>query len=77
MAEKRNNPGTVNTAHVRNTSDGVHEKPNPDGGTHVSAWDARSNRRISWNENPDGTITGVHSTKQDDTSKIDYKRGRR
>ena len=71
---KYSNPGIVNTAHVRATSDGVTERKCPSGDTHVTAY-TTGGRRISWDEKPDGTIANVHSTNADGDH-VNYKGGR-
>lgn len=75
MMSKNYNPGNVNTNRVIDNADGVNSRTGSDGKIHNTAYDKNSNSRLSWNEKPDGTITDVHSTRQDDNSHTDYKKG--
>lgn len=73
MGSKWYNPGIINTEAVGRTSTGV-SKREDESSTHYTAYDAGTHRRISWDKNDDGSISGVHST-DSNHNHINYKGG--
>ncbi len=76
MTKNSYNPGNVNTNSVLDNAKGVNSSINSNGTVHTSVYDKESNRRVSWDEENDGSITNVHSTNQKNNRHRDYKGGK-
>lgn len=64
---KFNNPGTVNVEKAAEgivaAGGGITSRTKSDGTIHNTAYSKDENRRLSWDEHPDGSISDVHTSK--------------
>ena len=77
---KYSNSGTVDINRATNSivanGGGIHEKePDENGVTHVSVYSTTENRHLSYDRDPDGNYSCVH-TDRDNHSYMDYKGGK-
>ncbi len=79
MGKDRKNPGVVDVERAAENIVGEHGGMNSvrrsDGSIHHTAFSKDEERRLSWNEQTDGTITDVHTT-SGGKDHVTYKRGR-
>ena len=63
----RYNPGTIDTEKVKESivasGGSVTVRERADGSTHTTAYSRSEDRRVSWDTDKDGTVSGVHSSK--------------
>ena len=64
---KFSNPGTVDVEKAAEgilaSGGGITSRTRDDGTIHNTAYSKDENRRLSWDEHPDGKITDVHTSK--------------
>ena len=64
---KYDNPGKVNVERaaegILNSGGGMTSRTRSDGTIHNTVYSKDENRRLSWDEHPDGRVTDVHTSK--------------
>ena len=74
----RYNPGTIDNEKVKESivasGGSVTVRERADGSTHTTAYSRSEDRRVSWDTDKDGTVSGVHSSKG--SGHVNYKGGK-
>ena len=75
QCKKVNTMGYISNVELLKNSGTVVEKENEDGSTHTTVYNEAHNWRVSWDKDPKGNISNIHSTNQSNNTHINYNPG--